>query len=424
MLNSLKSHTFGKSQQYNYYNLLIIAVMGFSAGLPLALTGTALQAWLAQENVSLVTIGMFGLVTQPYIYKFLWAPFLDKFALPYLGFRTSWVFTMQIALVIFIIAIAFCEPKQSPSLFAFLALSIAFLSATYDIAYDAYRTELLSEQERGAGSVIYVYAYRIAMIVSGGGSLLLSYYIGWQATYLFMALLIGLCSIVTLFAKEKKRDLGLSLTLQQMVIEPFQEFISRDNSILLLLLLITYKIGEAFSFALTTPFLIQALQFTTKDVGLVFKTMGVFATLIGLSIGGGLINKLGLYRSLFWFGVFQAVAILSFVWLAIVGHNYPVMAFTILIDQFASGLGTAALMVFLMSICNQKYTATQFALLSALAAVGRVYVLPLSGYFVEYFGWVQFFMFSFILSLPGLIILRLLKKDIYNSINYHKTAAA
>lgn len=404
-------------ENINLTSLIVVALLGFSSGLPLALTGAALQGWMAQQNVDIVTIGALGLVTQPYVFKFLWAPLLDRFALPILGYRTGWIFSMQLGLFFSIIAITFCDPNLKPLSLALIAFIISFLSATQDVAFDAYRTELLTEKERGLGSVCYVYGYRIAMIISGGGSLLLSYYIGWQNTYIFMAILIGLCSLVTILAKEPKREIKKAATIYEVVIEPFQEFIARPNAILLLLLIMTYKLGEAFSMALTTPFLIQTLNFTTQDVGLVAKTMGVIATLVGLSIGGVLINRLGLYYSLFWFGLLQALTNVFYYWLAIVGHNYFVMAFTILADQFSGGLGTAALMVLLMTICNQKYTATQFALLSAIASLGRVYVAPISGYIVAGFGWENFYLFSVIMCLPGLIFLRILKNEGY--FNYY-----
>ncbi|MBP9722363.1 MAG: MFS transporter [Gammaproteobacteria bacterium] len=410
----------------NLFNLVIVTLLGFSSGIPIALLSSPLQAWLSEEGISIVTIGMLGLVTQPYVYKFLWAPFLDRFSVPFLGHRTGWIFLMQLALILTIIALAFCDPLVSRINIAILAFGIAFFSATQDVAYDAYRTEILREHERGIGSIVYVYGYRVAMLVSGGGSLLLSFYIGWQTTYLFMAFIIAMCSIVTLIAREPvnsnlaKNKLSINLpnskkiNWRAILVDPFKEFITRPNAKLLILLLATYKLGEAFSFALVTPFLIQTLDFTTKDVGLVFKTMGLLATLVGLSLGGSLINRLGLYRSLFWFGVLQAAAVSMFIGLAIIGHNYSFMALTVLIDQFASGLGTAALIVLLMSLCNLRYTATQFALLSAITALGRVYVQPISGYFVDAFGWEMFFTFAFFMCLPSLFILKLLKKNILN----------
>lgn len=406
------------------FNLLITGILGFSSGLPLALTGAALQGWLAEENVDIVTIGILGLVTQPYVFKFLWAPLLDRFALPILGYRTGWIFATQLGLVAAIIAISMCDPLLSTMTVASIALIISFLSATQDVAFDAYRTELLSEKERGLGAVCYVYGYRVAMIISGGGSLLLSYYIGWQATYITMAILIGLCSLVTIMAKEPKREYRQPKSMSEVLIEPFKEFMTRPSAVYILLLIMTYKLGEAFSMALTTPFLIQTLHFTTQDVGLVSKTMGVVATLMGLSIGGVLINRLGLYYSLLWFGIFQAITNVLYFWLAIVGHNYLVMAFTILADQFSGGLGTAALMVLLMTVCNQKYTATQFALLSAIASLGRVYVAPISGYFVAAYGWESFYLFSVVMCIPGLIFLRLLKNKtdwaaLHNPNNYN-----
>jgi PAT family beta-lactamase induction signal transducer AmpG len=413
---------FNKNNTINYRNILIIAILGFSSGLPLSLTGAALQGWLAEENIDIITIGMLGLVSQPYIFKFIWAPLLDRFALPILGYRTGWIFITQLGLVFAILGLSFSDPNQALFNLALFALLISFLSATQDIAFDAYRTELLAEQERGIGSVVYVYGYRIAMIVSSGGSFLLSYYIGWQSTFIIIATLMALCSLVTLIAKEPIRVNVKPKSLYEVVIEPFYEFIARPKAIYLLLLIITYKLGEAFAMALTTPFLIQTLHFTTQDVGLISKTMGVIATLIGLSIGGVLINRLGLYYSLMWFGIFQALTNILYYWLAIVGHNYFVMAFTILSDQFSGGLATAALMVLLMTICNQKYTATQFALLSALSSLGRVYVVPISGYIVDSYGWENFFLFSVVMCLPGLICLRLLKNKTSWSMTYsHKT---
>jgi PAT family beta-lactamase induction signal transducer AmpG len=242
-----------------------------------------------------------------------------------------------------------------------------------------------------------------------------------------MAVLIGLCSFATLFAQDKNRDKNNIRNIRQAVVEPLQEFFFRNNgqngrnsqnscnAVLILLLILTYKLGEALSTALTTPLLIKTLNFTTQDVGLVFKTMGTIAVLVGLSIGGGLINRLGLYASLFWFGTLQALSILLYLWLLYAGHNYQVMAFTILIEQFSSGISTAAFMVLLMAICNQKYTATQFALFSALASVGRVYASPVAGYFVAAYGWEMFFVFSFLMCLPSLFILKILKKDILNN---------
>lgn len=408
------------SNKINYFNLFIVTILGFSSGLPLALTSSALQGWLSESNVDIVTIGMLGLVSQPYVYKFLWAPLLDRYALEFpslkFGYRTGWIFCTQILLGITIIAISFFNPVIYPVYIAVFALFIAFFSATQDIAYDAYRTEILQEHERGFGSICCVYGYRIAMIISGAGSFLLSFYIGWQSTYVIMGFLMIACSIFSLLAYEPKREYKKAMNMQEVLIEPFQEFFSRPSAILILLLLITYKLGEGFATTLTTPFLMQYLSFTTKDIGLIVKTMGLTATIIGIGIGGSIINKLGLYRSLLYFGIMQAVTNLLYYFLAILGHNYYFMAFTILVDQIFGGMGTAVLMVYMMSICNQKYTATQFALLSALATLGRIYVSPISGYYVDAYGWESFFIFSFVASLPCLIIISLLK----NKINKHK----
>tara|TARA_R110000868_G_scaffold35134_1_gene126109 strand:- start:53234 stop:54598 length:1365 start_codon:yes stop_codon:yes gene_type:complete len=413
---------------FNNKHYLVIFLLGFASGLPLLLTMGTLQAWYAQANVDIVTIGFLGLVSLPYTFKFLWAPILDRFKAPLcgkaLGLRRGWIFLSQIFLVIFLIAMAFSDPILSPGLLALFAVCVAFMSATQDIAFDAYRTETLAIKERGLGSVIYVYGYRVALIISGSVALIISYHFGWMISYLFMASVMSMCLFITYYADEPESHIKYSNSdklnrknkkqsdFNSVVIEPFRDFIKRDKSILLLLLLVSYKLGEAFSVSLQTPFFIQALGFTTEEIGYISKTCTTIATLVGISIGGGIINSLGLYRALFLFGVLQAVTNLLYIWMLYVGHNLWVMGITVFFDQFAGGLGTAAFMVLIMILCNQKYTATQFALLSALASVGRVYVSPISGYIVTLYGWYNLFVFSFIISLPCLFLLFLTKKNI------------
>ena len=404
---------------------LIVFLLGFASGLPLLLTLGTLQAWYAESKVDIVTIGFLGLVSIPYTFKFLWAPVLDRFKFPifgkFLGLRRGWIFFSQLALAVFLIAMSLCDPINYPGILAFFAVIVAFMSATQDIAFDAYRTEILKEEERGLGSVIYVYGYRIALVFSGSVALIISYHFGWMVSYLLMAFIMGCCLIVTYYADEpdrlytkynEKNNYKKEFDINKVVIDPFREFILRDKSVLLLLVLLTYKLGEAFSVSLQTPFFIQALGFTTEEIGYVSKTCTTIATLVGISIGGGIINSLGLYRSLFLFGVLQAVTNLLYIWMLIVGHNLWVMGVTVFFDQFAGGLGTAAFMVLIMILCNKKYTATQFALLSALAAVGRVYVSPISGYIVDWYGWYNLFYCSFVISLPCLLFLFLTKDNI------------
>jgi len=413
---------------------LIVFLLGFASGLPLLLTMGTLQAWYAEAKVDIVTIGFLGLISTPYTFKFLWAPILDRFRVPilgsYLGLRRGWIFFSQVALVLFLIAMSFCDPIDYPGMLAFFAVIVAFMSATQDISFDAYRTEILKEEERGVGSVIYVYGYRIALVLSGSVALIISYHFSWMVSYLLMAFVMACCLFVTYFADEPNRldqdsneqnNNKKEFDVNKVVIEPFKEFILRDKSVLLLLVLLTYKLGEAFSVSLQTPFFIQALGFTTEEIGYVSKTCTTIATLVGISIGGGIINSLGLYRSLFLFGVLQAITNLLYIWMLIVGHNLWVMGATVFFDQFAGGLGTAAFMVLIMVLCNKKYTATQFALLSALASVGRVYVSPISGYIVDWYGWYNLFYFSFAISLPCLLFLFLTKNNIIQASHDNKT---
>jgi PAT family beta-lactamase induction signal transducer AmpG len=401
------------------FRLGTLAILGFASGLPLALTGATLQAWMAVDGVDIVTIGFLGLVAQPYAYKFLWAPFFDRIAPPLLGRRTGWIFLMQLCLVTSIVCIASLEVKTSPVLFSCVALAIAFFSATQDIVFDAYRTELLTEAQRGVGSVLCVYAYRVAMLISGGGAIFLSYHIGFPNALLCVAGLMALCMIITGCAPDPKPEPSLqartsskNTSYLSSLMEPLRELIERRHFFWILMLIVGYKVSDAFANSLLSVFLIRELQFTTQDVGVAYKTMGFVATLIGIGIGGGALNRLGLYRALLIFGILQTLSNLLFYGLTLIGHQYGAMASAIFVEQLTGGLGTAALMVLLMALCNRRYTATQFALFSAIAALGRIYVSPISGYWVKLWGWPSFFIFAVVIGLPVLGVIVYLKEDL------------
>ncbi len=394
-----------KNQTINYRRLFIFLLLGFSSGLPLALTGSTLQAWFTTSGISIVTIGALSLVGQPYVYKFLWAPLLDRYIPPFLGRRRGWLMIIQFALLLSIIAMAFGDPLNHAGVISILALLVAFFSASQDIAVDAYRTEATPAEERGLSSAFYSGGYRIAMLVSGGLGLILAGLIGWQETYLIMSALIIIGLIATWFGEEPVLEKKPPTTLYAAVVDPFREFLSRKSAWAFLLVIVLYKFGDALSLSLTTPFLIRGLGFSLITIGSVNKLVGLIGSMTGILLGGAIMIRLSLYRSLFLFGILQMVAILMLMILAIVGKNYVLLVVTLFIDNLFNGMGTAALMALTMSLCDQHYTATQYALLSAIASVARVFIGPIAGVMVEHLGWPNFFAWSLVVCVPGLIAL-------------------
>lgn len=394
--------------------MMLILVLGIASGLPLGLTGTTLQAWYTTEKISIVTIGFLGLIGIPYTYKFLWAPFMDRWQIPvfHLGRRRGWMLATQCGLILSLCIMSFLSPSQHGLQLAFVALCFAFLSASQDIVIDAYRTELLTADERGVGTAMAVSGYRIAMLISGGLTLVIAHYMGFSATYLLMAGMMGVGLIATLLAKEPQQYRTDSPRFWNACIEPFKEFLTRPQAITLLAFLIFYKLGDAFAATLTSPFLIRGVGFSLLEVGIFYKSVGLVATLLGVFIGGVMLNNVGLFRALLLFGIIQALTNVLFLLLTFVGPNYPVMIMTIFLENLGGGLGTAAFMVLIMSLCNPQYTATQFALLSSLTAVGRVFVGPAAGFLVEIYGWAEFFVLTMIFSIPGLLLLWWLRPTI------------
>ncbi len=390
----------------------VVCLLGFSSGLPLALTGGTLQAWMTVSGVDLATIGIFTLVGIPYTWKFLWAPFMDRYVPPFLGRRRGWIAAMQMLLGACIAVMGALDPATMPWALAALALMVAFISASQDVVFDAYRADVLRPQERGIGAAVSVLGYRLAMLVSGALALILSDQIGWQNTYWLMAALMIAAIGATLFGPEPEVQVTPPKTLAEAVVEPLREFFARHGAWALLLLIVLYKLGDAFAGSLTTAFLIRGVEFTATEVGAINKGMGLAATLVGVVFGGVLMARLGLFRSLLVFGVLQAISNLTFMWLASVGKDYAVMVLAVGFENLAGGMGTSAFVALLMAMCDKRFTASQFALLSALAAVGRVYVGPASGYMVEAIGWTTFFGFTFLMALPGLLLLFIMRRSI------------
>lgn len=389
-------------------------MLGFASGLPLALTSGTLQAWATVEGVPLQEIGFLTLVGTAYTIKFLWAPFVDRFAPPVLGRRRGWMLVTQMLLAVAIMAMGTLSPSSTLMALAVLAVFVAFLSATQDIAFDAYCTDVLRKDERGAGAAIRVMGYRLAMIASGGLALIMAdQWIGWGNTYMVMGGLMLLCALATLWAPEPEHVARPPRTLREAVNEPLREFFMRRGAMEVLLLIVLYKLGDAFAGALSTTFLIRGAGFTPTEVGTVNKVLGLAATIIGALAGGSLMARWGLYRSLMAFGLLQAVSNLAYWLIAVSPKNLWLMATGVGIENLCGGLGTASFVGLLMALCHQRFSATQFALLSALSAVGRTYLAgPLTPPLVEYLGWPGFFLLTVAIALPGLVLLRKLRGTI------------
>jgi PAT family beta-lactamase induction signal transducer AmpG len=386
--------------------ILILLLLGFSSGLPLALTAGTLQAWLASDNVDIVAIGWFALVGQPYTYKFLWAPLMDRYTPPFLGRRRGWLLVTQLLLAAAIAFMGTLSPASSAWLLGAAALAVAFLSASQDIVFDALRADWLEREERGAGAAVSVLGYRIAMLVSGAGALILAdQWLGWAATYWLMAALMAAGMVVTWFVVEPELKSEAPQTLDQALVRPFAEFFSRRGAWLMLGLVVLYKLGDAFAGNLSTTFLLRSPGFSLTEIGAINKGFGLAATIAGALAGGALMAKMRLYRALLLFGVLQAVTNLGFMLLAASGKNYALMVTVIGLENLCGGMGTAAYVALLMALCDRRFSATQYALLSALSAVGRVYVGPAAGYMVSAVGWTEFFFFTFLIALPGLALL-------------------
>ena len=402
------------SKLYTSRRVAPLLALGFASGLPLALTGGTLQAWATIEQVSLQEIGFLTLVGTAYTLKFLWAPLVDRYAPPWLGRRRGWMVLMQVLLALGMLAMGCLSPGQSLLPLALLAVFVAFCSATQDIAFDAYRSDVLRKDERGAGAALSVLGYRLAMLVSGGLALIMAdQWLGWGATYMLMGALMLLLALASFWAPEPEVPAQTPRSLQQAVLEPFQEFFGRPEAITVLVLIVLYKLGDAFAGALSTTFLIRAAGYTATEVGTVNKLLGLAATIVGALAGGALMARLGLYRSLMLFGVLQAISNLGF-WVISVGpHNVWLMAAGVGIENLCGGMGTAAFVALLMGLCNQQFSATQFALLSALSAVGRTYLAgPLTPQLVQFAGWPTFFLLTVLIALPGLWLLHWRRKDI------------
>jgi PAT family beta-lactamase induction signal transducer AmpG len=397
-------------QVFQSRKMAALLFLGFASGLPLFLTSKTLQAWMSIEGVNLGAIGLFSLVGLPYSLKFIWSPLIDRFVPPFLGRRRGWLVLMQGALLVAIAAMALQQPRQALQLLAINALLIAFFSASQDIAFDAYRTDVLEPLEMGAGAAIAVLGYRIALIVTGSLAFILADHIPWPTVYLLMSGLMAIGLFTSIWAPEPRNPRTPPASLADAVSLPFIEFFQRSGlvrGLLILLFIVLYKLGDALVNNMSTPFLLPktGLGFSQTEIGAIQGGMGLLATIVGTLAGGAILSQIGINRSLWVFGGLQAVSNLAYFVLALVGKNYSFLVLTINIENFCAGLGTAAFVAFLMSLCNPSFSATQYALLSSLMAVSRDILVAPAGTLAKATGWPLFFLISIVTALPGLLLL-------------------
>lgn len=386
--------------------MLICIFTGFSSGLPLYILISLLPAWLRSEGVNLKAIGLFALINLPFTWKFLWAPLFDRY-IPPLGRRRGWLLISQILLLLSIPVFGAFNPKLDIWTIAYLAGVVAFFSASQDIVLDAYRRELLLDNELGLGNAIHVNAYKIAGLIPGSLSLILADHLPWHSVFLITALFMLPGILMTIFVKEPALKSGAPKTLRAAVTEPFQEFIGRhgwQSALLVLAFIFFYKLGDSMATALATPFYLD-MGFSKTEIGLIAKNAGLWPSVIGGILGGVWMLKLGINRALWLFGAVQMLAILGFVLLATVGHNAVVLGLVIGVEALGVGLGTAAFVSYIANTTHPLYTATQFALFTSLAAVPRTFANAATGYLVEGLGWKNFFIFCFLAAIPGMLLL-------------------
>lgn len=387
--------------------MLICVFTGFTSGLPLYLLIQLVPAWLRAEGVGLAEIGFFALIGFPYTWKFLWAPVMDRFTLPFLGHRRGWMLLTQFALLVSIAAMGFIKPSLSLWTIAYLAAAVAFFSASQDIVLDAYRRELLPDVELGLGNAIHVQTYRLAGLVPGSLALILSDFMPWHTVFMFVALFMGVGIILTLVIDEAIAEPSPPKTMRNAIVEPFREFVGRKGigaAALILVFLFLYKLGDNMATALQTPFFID-MGFSRTEIGSVAKFAALIAATVGGLFGGIVMIKLGINRALWIFGVVQVVSILGFALLSVVGENLWLLGAANGFEYLGVGLGTAAFIAFIARTTNPAFAATQFALFTALTSVPRTLANAVTGVIVESVGWTNFFLLCTALAIPGMLLL-------------------
>ena len=413
---------------YTERRVIGILFLGFSSGLPLALTFGTLSLWLAEEGISKTSIGLFALAGVPYTFKFLWSPLVDRMPIPlltaWLGRRRGWAILTQLALMLSIFLLGFSHPHEAPLETALLALCTAFWSASQDIVIDAYRIEILDEDQYGAGAAMIVLGYRLGMLVSGAMALYLATFFGWLICYSIMAALMSVGMVTILLSPEPQdrsqpicpsnntnslsknyRYLDKILTwIKIAVFAPLSDFIQRKSWFLILLFILFYKLGDALAGVMSQPFYLE-LAFSKIEIANISKIFGLVSTLVGSILGGVIVSRLGIMKSLFYCGIVQMFSNLMFVILAQTGHSVGMLIVTIAVENLSAGMGSAAFVAYLSSLCTIAYTATQYALLTSFMAFGRTVLSSFGGSIADQMSWTAFFLITTLAALPGLFLL-------------------
>ncbi len=402
-----ESERTSATRVYTQPKMAALLFLGFASGLPFYLTNQTLQAWMTTANVDLTTIGIFSLVGLPYSLKFIWAPLLDRYVPPFLGRRRGWLVITQVLLLVGIAAMSLHDPRLGLQALAFNAIFIAFFSATQDVAGDAYRTDVLHQREMGAGAATWVLGYRIALLLTGALAFVLADRMPWPAVYLVLSGLMLIGVLASFLAPEPLLDDAPPKSLAEAVILPFNEFFTRSGLLrgfLILLFIVLFKYADSLVSVMGTPFLLQA-GYTQTEIGVIRGGAGLISTIVGVIAGGALLAKIGLNRSLWLVAILQAASNLGYYLLSVMDQNRSWLVSVIVIENFIMGLATAALLAFLMMMCNKRFSATQFALLSSLVAASRDILTAPSGGVAEATGWPTFFLVTIAAGIPALMML-------------------
>lgn len=391
--------------------MLVMLLTGFSSGLPLLLIGSTLKFWMREEGLDLTTIGFFGLVGLPYTLKFLWAPVMDRLVPSALGRRRGWMLGTQVALMLTIASLAFTQPAMHLPTLAGLCLLVAFFSASQDIVLDAYRRESLSDEELGIGSSMFIYGYRLGMLVAGALALFLADQesLSWNAVYFIMGAMMIIGILTTWFAPEPTIPAPPPASWQEAITGPFLEFFSRPGALMMLLFILLYKVGDSMASEMLSPFMVD-LGVSKTDYAMIVKVFGMIALMAGGLIGGLVVYRMGIVPSLFILGFLQMISTAGFVILAYTGNHLPTLTAVIAFETISSGLGQTAFVAFMASLTNKRFTATQYALLTSFMGIPRVFAGSTTGFLATWLGWEGFFLLCTLVALPGLFLIPYLRR--------------
>jgi PAT family beta-lactamase induction signal transducer AmpG len=392
--------------------LLAVLLMNFASGLPFNLTNFSLQAWLASAGLNIKTIGIFSLVALPYNIKFLWAPVLDRYLPPFLGRRRGWILIYQAGLTVCIGLMGLSSPTEQLPLLGAAALAVAFLSASQDIVIDAYRVDAIPPNERALAAAASAFGYRTAAMLAGTVLVTIAGYLGWRLAFMFVACLMATTMIATIWAPEPEAPGQRPTSMRAAIWQPLRALMAQKGMWGFLLLILLYKVGDALALSLYSTFMIQGMGFSLVELGFAGKLNMTISTMIGVAFGGFIFIRWGTFRSLLIFGIGQALTNLLYVWLALAGKKIWLLALATCLDTMIGGMGQAAFVAFLVSLCSANFSATQYAILSALAVLPRNVTGAIAGYLVPVVGWAHFFVITCLSALPGLIVLVILRQPL------------